>query len=67
MSKVMSNWLVKFGPMINIIFHFLGKLDIRNETRLMSNKKMQMTTQTIKQQLYQLLIAILNRKHLEKN
>lgn len=39
MYKVMYNCPVNSGPIINIIFYFWGKLDIRNETGFMSNKK----------------------------
>lgn len=32
---------MNFGPIVNITFHFGNKLDIRNETGILSNEKVQ--------------------------
>lgn len=43
---------MNFGPIVNITFHFGNKLDTRNETRIMSNKKVQ-----IKNMDYQITVV----------
>ena len=54
-------------PLLNIPFHLGGKTDIRNGTRFMSTKKIQMKTWMIEQQLYHLPSAYGRDKHLAKS